>query len=70
MTYQTDSSSRGREARVQGRPGPLAVRQGAQERAARPLPGCRSCPRARKNSKNVQKRDSVISFCDLRLFLH
>jgi hypothetical protein len=48
MTYQTGFSSRGREERVQGRPGPPVVRQGAQERADRLQPGCRSCPRARQ----------------------
>jgi hypothetical protein len=55
MTYQTDFSSRGREARAQGRPGPPVVRQGAQERAVRPLPGCRSCPRARKYKTRAVK---------------
>ncbi len=55
MTYQTDFSSTGREARVQGHPGPPVVRQGAQERADRPLPGCRSCPRARQKKTRAVK---------------
>jgi hypothetical protein len=55
MTYQTDFSSMGREEMAQGRPGPPVVRQGAQERADRPLPGCRSCPRARQIQKTCIK---------------
>jgi hypothetical protein len=55
MTYQTDSSSRGREARARDRLGPPVVRQGAQERVVRPQPGCRSCPRARKYKTHAVK---------------